>query len=62
MAKNAVISIRTDPALKDALEGAAEWDSRTLAGLVEKILKDWAVEKGYLKMPRTYGVPKPPKG
>ena len=57
MARTAVISIRTDPKLKEALEGAAYWDNRTLAGLVEKILKDWVVEKGYVKGGRP---PKPP--
>src|SRR5437879_5601653 len=38
MARTAVISIRTDPKLKEALEQAAYWDNRTLAGIVEKIL------------------------
>ena len=56
MARTAVISIRTDPKLKEALEQAAYWDNRALAGLVEKILKDWLVEKGYIKGPRP---PKP---
>jgi hypothetical protein len=52
MARTAAVSIRTDPKLKEALEQAAYWDNRTLAGLVEKILKDWVVEKGYIKGPR----------
>jgi hypothetical protein len=30
--------------LKEALEQAAYWDNRTLAGLVEKILKDGSVQ------------------
>jgi hypothetical protein len=49
VARTAVISIRTDAKLKDALEQAAYWDSRTLAGLVKKILTDWVVEQGYIK-------------
>ena len=53
MARTAVISIRTDPKLKEVLEQAAYWDSRTLAGLVEKILKDWVIEQGYIKGPRS---------
>ena len=40
------------PKLKEALEEAASWDSRSLAGMVEKILKDWAVERGFIKAPR----------
>ena len=60
MRKSANISIRTDPALKDALEFCAIEDNRSLAGLVEKILKDWATERGWYKeKPRTYRVPKP---
>jgi hypothetical protein len=57
MRRTAVISIRTDEQLKKALEDAAEWDSRSLAGLVEKILKEWCVEKGYIRPPRTLARP-----
>ncbi len=66
MSKTAVISIRTDPKLKEALEWCAAEDHRSLAGLVEKILSDFTAERGWYKpempkKPRTYRVPKQPK-
>ena len=56
--KTAVISIRTDPDLKQALEWIAAEDHRSLAGLVEKTLSDFARERGWYqpkmpKMPKT---------
>jgi hypothetical protein len=39
MRKSANISIRTDPALKEALEFCALEDNRSLASLVEKIFE-----------------------
>jgi hypothetical protein len=61
MRKEAVISIRTDPKLKEALEWCAAEDNRSLTSLVEKVLKDWAAAKGWYENPRTSGVPKKPR-
>lgn len=63
MARTAVISIRTDPDLKAALEWCAAEDHRSLAGLVEKVLADYTRERGWYepkmpKKPRTSRVPK----
>ena len=38
MVRNATISIRVEPALKDALEEQATKDGRTLAAYVERVL------------------------
>lgn len=38
MAKTAAISVRVEPALKEALEAAAKADDRTLAQYVERVL------------------------
>lgn len=59
MRKSANISIRTDPELKDALEFCALEDNRSLASLVEVVLKAWAAERGwYNPKTRTYRAPK----
>jgi hypothetical protein len=43
------INVRVDPKLREFLERSAKADSRTLSGLVQKILEDWA-KKGGLKL------------
>ena len=49
MARTASIGIRVNPIVKKAAEKAAADDRRTLASLIEKVLVEWLVEKGYLK-------------
>ena len=44
-----VMTIRVRPALKTALKKGAADDCRPVATLVEKVLTDWAKERGYLK-------------
>jgi hypothetical protein len=63
MGKTAVINVRIDPKIKEALEWCAAEDRRSVASLVEKILADWTAERGWYqpklpKKPRTYSVPK----
>jgi hypothetical protein len=48
MAKTAPLGFRIDPDLKSALEKAAKDDDRSVSSLVERILRAWVVEKGYL--------------
>ena len=65
MGKTAVINVRIEPELKEALEWCAAADHRSLASLVEKVLADWAMARGWYqpkmpKKPRTYRVPKKP--
>jgi predicted HicB family RNase H-like nuclease len=47
--RTAAFGFRIDPQLKDALERAAEADSRSVSSLVIKILTDWAKSNGYLQ-------------
>jgi hypothetical protein len=49
MAKTAALSIRVSPEVKDAIERAAEADSRPVASMAEKILVEWLRAHGYLK-------------
>lgn len=39
--KTAVLSLRIDPALKEAAEKAAAEERRSLTSLIEKLLDDW---------------------
>ena len=48
MAKTAAISVRVDDAVKAALEAAAKADERSVAGYVEKLLRDHLRSKGLL--------------
>ena len=48
MARTLPTSMRLDPEIKAALERAAKDDGRSVSGLVERILRGWLVEKGYL--------------
>ena len=45
---NTPLGFRVDPALKEALEKAAKEDSRSLSSLVQKILTEWARDRGLL--------------
>lgn len=48
MAKTHPIGFRVEPEIKEALERAAKDDDRSVSSLVERILKIWLTEKGYL--------------
>lgn len=49
MTKTASLSFRIDPAVKAAVEKAAEEDGRSIASYVERALADHLRAKGYLK-------------
>jgi hypothetical protein len=40
--------MRLDPEIKAAIERAAKDDDRSVSSLVERILKEWLVRRGYL--------------
>jgi hypothetical protein len=46
--KSSPIGFRVEPELKEALERAAKADDRSVSSLVERILKQWLTEKGFL--------------
>ena len=48
MVRNVPTSMRLDPDVKAALEKAAADDDRSVSSLVERILKEWLRERGYL--------------
>ncbi|MFZ6762129.1 ribbon-helix-helix protein, CopG family [Pseudoroseomonas sp. WGS1072] len=48
MAKTHPLGFRVEPEIKAALEKAAKDDDRSVSSLVERILKAWLTEKGYL--------------
>ena len=47
--KNAPLAFRVDPALKAALQEAADRDTRSVSSLVQKILLEWTRANGFLK-------------
>lgn len=49
MVRNMPTSMRLDPEVKAALEKAAADDDRSVSSLVERILKEWLREKGFLE-------------
>lgn len=51
MVKTAPLGFRVEQDLKEALERAAKDDDRSVSSLVERILKSWLTEKGYLSPP-----------
>ncbi len=48
MARTNPLGVRVEPDVKDALERAAKADDRSVSSLVERILKQWLTEKGFL--------------
>lgn len=46
--KSAPLGLRITPTLKEALEKAANADSRSVASMAEVILTQWLEEKGHL--------------
>lgn len=51
MARTNPLGVRVEPEVKEALERAAKEDDRSISSLVERILKQWLMEKGYLPKP-----------
>ena len=51
MAKTHPLGFRVEPEIKAALERAAKDDDRSVSSLVERVLKAWLVERGYLPKP-----------
>jgi uncharacterized protein (DUF1778 family) len=49
--KGLPISFRLTPDKKQALETAAEADSRSVSSMLDKIVSDWLKEQGYLPKP-----------
>jgi hypothetical protein len=49
MAKTPPLGVRLDPAVKAALEKAAEADDRPLSALIAKIVAEWVRREGWLK-------------
>jgi hypothetical protein len=49
--RTAVFQVRMRPSVKEAAEKAADDDNRSLASLVEKLLIEHLVAKGYLRRP-----------
>ncbi|MFT8247246.1 ribbon-helix-helix protein, CopG family [Roseomonas sp. BN140053] len=48
MAKAAVLSFRVNDDTKEAITRAATTEDRSVSYLVERILRAWLVEKGFL--------------
>jgi hypothetical protein len=48
MVKTPSLGVRLQPETKIALEKAALADDRTVSSLVERILKEWLRERGFL--------------
>jgi hypothetical protein len=48
MGQTTPLGVRTSSEVKEALKRAAEDDSRSQASMIEKILRDWLSEHGYL--------------
>lgn len=46
--KSVPISFRLPPDVKDALEKAAKEDVRSVSSLMEKLVTQWLLERGYL--------------
>lgn len=48
MAKTNPLGVRVEPDVKTAVEKAAKDDDRSVSSMVERILKAWLTERGYL--------------
>ncbi|HYD70732.1 ribbon-helix-helix protein, CopG family [Azospirillum sp.] len=53
MRKDAALSFRVPIELKEALERAAKDDERSVSFMVERVLRNWLIENGYLPKPET---------
>jgi hypothetical protein len=48
MARTNPLGVRVEPEIKAALDRAAADDDRSVSSLVERILRAWLVDRGYL--------------
>ncbi|HSK39071.1 MAG TPA: ribbon-helix-helix protein, CopG family [Arenibaculum sp.] len=48
MARTNPLGVRVQPEIKAALDQAAQDDDRSISSMVERILKLWLMERGYL--------------
>lgn len=48
MARTNPLGVRVQPEIKAALDLAAQDDDRSISSMVERILKLWLTERGYL--------------
>ena len=55
MAQTTPLGIRTTPEVKEALKRAAAEEARSQASLIEKIIRDWLREQGYLPQAKKEG-------
>jgi len=51
MARTNPLGVRVEQEIKEALERAAKADDRSVSSLVERILKVWLTDKGFLPQP-----------
>ena len=51
MDKSLPTSVRLTPQTKAALERAAKDDDRSVSSLVERVVRGWLTERGYLSKP-----------
>ena len=51
MVRDAPLSFRVEAELKVALERAAKADDRSVSSLVERVLRGWLTERGYMTKP-----------
>ena len=52
MARPVPTSVRLDPELKAALERAAKSDGRSASSMLDRVLRSWLIEKGFLSPPQ----------
>lgn len=55
-AKTSTLTFRIEPALKEALRTAAEREHRSIANMVEVLIRDWCRRKG-IAMPKQQELP-----
>lgn len=55
-AKTSTLTFRIEPALKEALRTAAEREHRSIANMVEVLIRDWCRRKG-IAMPEQQELP-----
>lgn len=58
MARTNSLGVRVEQEIKDALEVAAKADDRSLSSMVERVLRGWLQENGFLPKPEPLPLPK----
>ncbi len=51
MVKSAMLALRINPETREALDRAAATEDRSVSYLVERILRAWLEERGFLSQP-----------